>query len=446
MITDRGGISRTERLRQSYRKAFDPAKNRKNLSNPDEESQYLAERSRSVNKLDSFQQMQDFRSKLPAANFKEEFLEQLQKSQVIVVSGETGCGKTTQIPQFILENEVANDNGGKCKIICTQPRRLSAIGVAERVAFERGEKVGDIVGYQIRLETKASRHTRIEFCTMGIFLRRLASDPLATGVSHIIIDEVHERETLSDFSLVILKDILSKRTDLKLVLMSATLNATLFSDYFNGCPTMNIPGRTFEVEKIGLEDILHKIKYRPLPQHMKNRNHQMHQMHLVNRKTVTDGDKEKAMQKERTVKAYMKTYPLHIQQMIQRLDDVIINYDLIEKLVLHICNDMPRDDKNPYGSILIFMPGIGEISKLCSLLEERCTKAGCRILPLHGSLTVAQQRLVFKHFQGLRKVICTTNIAETSITIDDVAFVIDTGRVKRYNTTKVASVHWLKRG
>ena len=244
-------------------------KNRKNLSNPDEESQYLAERSRSVNKLDSFQQMQDFRSKLPAANFKEEFLEQLQKSQVIVVSGETGCGKTTQIPQFILENEVANDNGGKCKIICTQPRRLSAIGVAERVAFERGEKVGDIVGYQIRLETKASRHTRIEFCTMGILLRRLASDPLATGVSHIIIDEVHERETLSDFSLVILKDILSKRTDLKLVLMSATLNATLFSDYFNGCPTMNIPGRTFEVEKIGLEDILHKIKYRPLPQHMK---------------------------------------------------------------------------------------------------------------------------------------------------------------------------------
>ena len=121
--------------------------------------------------------------------------------------------------------------------------------------------------------------------------------------------------------------------------------------------------------------------------------------------------------------------------MIQRLDDVIINYDLIEKLVLHICNDMPRDDENPYGSILIFMPGIGEISKLCSLLEERCTKAGCRILPLHGSLTVAQQRLVFKHFQGLRKVICTTNIAETSITIDDVAFVIDTGRVKeiQYN-------------
>ena len=106
-----------ERLRQSYRKAFDPAKNRKNLSNPDEESQYLAERSRSVNKLDSFQQMQDFRSKLPAANFKGEFLEQLDKSQVIVVSGETGCGKTTQIPQFILENEVANDNGGKCKFM-----------------------------------------------------------------------------------------------------------------------------------------------------------------------------------------------------------------------------------------------------------------------------------------------------------------------------------------
>ena len=116
-IVDKGGISRTERLRQSYRKAFDPAKNRKNLSNPEEESQYLVERSRSVNKLDSFQQMQEFRSKLPAADFKRDFLEQLSKSQVIVVSGETGCGKTTQIPQFILENAVANEMGESATLL-----------------------------------------------------------------------------------------------------------------------------------------------------------------------------------------------------------------------------------------------------------------------------------------------------------------------------------------
>jgi HrpA-like RNA helicase len=429
------GVSRTERLRQSYRKTFNPNNNRRNRSSPYQESQYLTERSRSVAQVDSFRQMQHHRSNLPAAKFKEAFLEQLEKSQVIVVSGETGCGKTTQIPQFILENEVGKENGGQCNIVCTQPRRLSAIGVAERVASERGEKVGDVVGYQIRLETRVSHHTRIEFCTMGIFLRRLASDPLATGVSHIIIDEVHERETLSDFSLVILKDILSKRSDLKLVLMSATLNANLFSDYFNGCPTMHIPGRTFEVEKFGLEDILHKIKYRPLPQQMKNPNHQVHQFHLARRKPMTDAEKQKAAEKERAVKAYMNNYPQHIQQMVQRLDDVAINYDLIEKLVLHICNEVPRDEENPYGSILIFMPGIGEINRLCNLLEERVAKAGCRILPLHGSLTVPQQRIVFKHFQGVRKVICTTNIAETSITIDDVAFVIDTGRVKeiQYN-------------
>lgn len=142
------------------------------------------------------------------------------------------------------------------EIICTQPRRLSAIGVAERVAAERLDRIGQLVGYQIRLENKVSASTRLSFCTTGILLRRLASDPLLGSVTHVIVDEVHERSEESDFLLLILKNLLRERKDLKVILMSATLNAALFSDYFGGAPVLDIPGRTFPVQQLFLEDIL----------------------------------------------------------------------------------------------------------------------------------------------------------------------------------------------
>jgi ATP-dependent RNA helicase DHX57 len=207
------------------------------------------------------------RQQLPAWTKMSEIIECIESARVVVISGETGCGKSTQVPQFILDNWLLQSSKEKGKkmshveIVCTQPRRLSAIGVAQRVADERAEKIGNTVGYSIRLENKISSSTRLTFCTTGILLRRLQSDPLLNSVSHIIVDEVHERSEESDFLLFILRELLYIRKDLKIILMSATLNAKLFSDYFGGVPVLEIPGRTFPVEQLFLEDILDRIQF-----------------------------------------------------------------------------------------------------------------------------------------------------------------------------------------
>lgn len=217
---------------------------------------------------DKYKKMMKTRQNLPAFSKMMDILNLLETSQILVISGETGCGKSTQVPQFILDNwffqasQLDNSQAmPHVEVVCTQPRRLSAIGVAERVADERAERVGQTVGYQIRLENKISTSTRLTFCTTGILLRRLASEPLLDSVTHVIVDEVHERSEESDFLLMILKRILPARPDLKVILMSATLNAKLFSDYFNGVPVLDIPGRTFPVEQLFLEDILERSDF-----------------------------------------------------------------------------------------------------------------------------------------------------------------------------------------
>ena len=178
------------------------------------------------------------RAKLPAATKRSDVLTALANNAVLVVSGETGCGKTTQVPQFILDDAIENGRGAAVNIICTQPRRISAMGVATRVAAERCEPLGQTVGYQIRLESKRSHMTRLLFCTTGVLLRRLHGDGELKGVSHVIIDEVHERSLQSDFLLIILKEVLRVRPSLRIVLMSATINANLFSSYFGAVPPM----------------------------------------------------------------------------------------------------------------------------------------------------------------------------------------------------------------
>jgi ATP-dependent RNA helicase DHX36 len=185
--------------------------------------------------------MIEFRRSLPAYKEKQTLLEAISQNQVVVVSGETGCGKTTQLPQYILESEIDAARGATCSIICTQPRRISAIAVSERVAAERGEKIGESVGYKVRLEGMRGRDTRLLFCTTGVLLRRLLVDRNLKGVTHVIVDEIHERGMNEDFLLIVLKDLLPRRPELRLILMSATLNAELFSSYFGGAPMIHIP-------------------------------------------------------------------------------------------------------------------------------------------------------------------------------------------------------------
>ncbi|XP_044006337.1 3'-5' RNA helicase YTHDC2-like [Aphidius gifuensis] len=197
----------------------------------------------------------NFRKNLTVFNSRNKILEALETSQVVVVGGETGSGKTTQVPQYILEN--CQEKNQACRIICTQPRRLSAVSIAERVAFERSENIGQTFGYQIRLESRVAPKTLLTYCTNGVLLRTLmGGDSALATITHIIIDEIHERDRFCDFLLIGLKEALNKFRTLKLILMSATMDTSIFVKYFNQCSVINVPGRCYDVDVYYLEDIL----------------------------------------------------------------------------------------------------------------------------------------------------------------------------------------------
>ncbi|KAH1019590.1 hypothetical protein HUJ04_009384, partial [Dendroctonus ponderosae] len=395
----------------------------------------------SEKKLSSkYGEMLGARKKLPAWTLRNDILNFIQQSQVVVISGETGCGKSTQVPQFILDDWISNYNQKHLEIVCTQPRRISAIGVAERVANERLENAGSTVGYQIRLESKVSSRTRLTFCTTGILLRRLESEPTLPNVTHIIVDEVHERSDESDFLLLILKDLLPLRSDLKVILMSATLNAVLFSEYFGDIPVINIPGRTFPVEQYYLEDILEATGYiledgSEYCRKMKNDSEYIDAVMAGNELTVIK-PRDNIRDENLTVQQMMARYEDFSPKTCKTLflmDSDKINNDLIETILMWIVNgshDYPKS-----GTILVFLPGIGEITSLYDQLvvheEFGRRRRKYIVLPLHSSLTSEEQAAIFsKPKNGERKIVISTNLAETSVTIDDCVFVIDSGKMK----------------
>uniref|UniRef100_A0A8C5N2A5 3'-5' RNA helicase YTHDC2 n=1 Tax=Leptobrachium leishanense TaxID=445787 RepID=A0A8C5N2A5_9ANUR len=201
-----------------------------------------------------------FRQSLPVFAKQGEIIKTIKENQVLLIVGETGSGKTTQIPQYLLDDSYRN--GIPCRMFCTQPRRLAAISIAERVAAERGEKIGLSIGYQIRLESRVSPKTLLTFCTNGVLLRTLmAGDNALATVTHVIVDEVHERDRFSDFLLTKLKDVMQKHPSLRLILSSAALDVNLFLRYFEGCPVIHISGRPYEVKELFLEDILRTTGY-----------------------------------------------------------------------------------------------------------------------------------------------------------------------------------------
>jgi len=182
---------------------------------------------------------------LPVIGFKKELIKSIQNNQIVICIGETGSGKTTQIPQFCLDfNLVPSDK----KIAITQPRRVAAVTVAERVSQERGQKVGEEVGYSIRFDDRTSSTTRIKFMTDGILVRECLYDSTLSKYQVIMLDEAHERSIHTDVLFGLLKMICSKRSDLKLIIASATLDTQKFSSYFNNCPVITIRGRVFPVD------------------------------------------------------------------------------------------------------------------------------------------------------------------------------------------------------
>uniref|UniRef100_A0A1I7UL39 Probable ATP-dependent RNA helicase spindle-E n=1 Tax=Caenorhabditis tropicalis TaxID=1561998 RepID=A0A1I7UL39_9PELO len=209
--------------------------------------------------------LENAKKKLPASRYRADVLKSIKSSNVVIISGGTGCGKTTQVPQFILEE--AHEKKKHVRIMVTQPRRIAAISISERVAKERGEKLGDTVGYQVRLESRRSDKTLLTYCTVGVLLRMLTSDPLASGITHIVMDEIHEREINTDYLLIALRECIKNRPDLKVILMSATIEGSmqLFSSYFDNdsVKVIRIDSRTYDVEIYYLDHILAMIGYQP---------------------------------------------------------------------------------------------------------------------------------------------------------------------------------------
>ncbi|NWH67915.1 DHX29 helicase, partial [Geococcyx californianus] len=408
-----------------------------------------------------FQSMLHERQKLPAWQERETILDLLKSHQVLVVSGMTGCGKTTQIPQFILDESLQGSPSRVANIICTQPRRISAIAVAERVAKERTERIGLTVGYQIRLESVKSSATRLLYCTTGVLLRRLEGDLTLQGVTHVIVDEVHERTEESDFLLLVLKDLMVQRPDLRIIIMSATLNAELFSQYFHSCPIINIPGRTFPVDQFFLEDVLAMTRYvledsSPYRRKTKQENKQngrhkrtafeeveedlRHAGILEASDTVRDSDPDQKLSLKQLLSRYKGVNKMVLKTMsVMDLDKV--NLELIEALLEWI---VAGRHSYPPGAVLIFLPGLAEIKMLYEQLQSNALFSNrhskrCVVYPLHSSLSSEEQQSVFlRPPAGVTKIIISTNIAETSVTIDDVVYVIDSGKMKekRYDPSK----------
>lgn len=372
----------------------------------------------------SVKAMRAFREKLPAFNVRTEFLKAVAGNQVLVVSGETGCGKTTQLPQFILEEEISSLRGVDCSIICTQPRRISAISVAARIASERGENLGQTVGYQIRLEAKRSAQTRLLFCTTGVLLRQLVQDQNLTGVSHLLVDEIHERGIYEDFLLIILKDLLPRRPDLRLVLMSATINAELFSQYFGNAPTIHIPGLTFPVAELFLEDVLEKTRYS-----IKSDSDSF-QGSSRRRNKQQDSKKDPLTElfEDADIDSHFKSFSINTRKSLEAWSGSQLDLGLVESTIEHICRHEGQ------GAILVFLTGWDEISKLLDKLKANNFLGDPRkflVLPLHGSMPTVNQREIFdRPPASIRKIVLATNIAESSITIDDVVYVIDSGKAK----------------
>ncbi|OAF67566.1 hypothetical protein A3Q56_04713 [Intoshia linei] len=302
---------------------------------------------------------------LPISNFRKELIKLINENNVVIVVGETGSGKSTQLPQYILKSK--HHQSGL--ITCIQPRRIAAVNLSKRVSHETKTKLGELVGYTIRFDNLTSQKTKLKFMTDGILVRESMSDNLLLNYSHIILDEAHERSVYTDILMGLLKQIQLKRQNqeniLKIIIMSATLDSTAFSTFFNNAPIFKIPGRK------------HCIRI----------------MHTKNE--ISD---------------YLYSCLVSVFQI----------------------NASARDNR----AILLFLTGYEEIEASCSFIRQMTRNLPdnvCKLLPmpLYSNLPPKQQQMIFKKApNNMRKVIISTNIAETSLTIPDVKYVIDCGFFK----------------
>lgn len=370
----------------------------------------------------AYQKMRVQRDRLPIASFRQQILDTISENQVMVLSGETGCGKSTQLPAYILEDQLRQ--GKPCKIYVTEPRRISAISLAQRVSAELGDAPGQmgtnasLVGYSIRLEAKVSAQTRLAFVTNGIALRMLEAGSVSgkgtafDEVTHIVVDEVHERSIDSDFLLIVLRSLAKQRPDLKIILMSATLDADKISNYFGGCPYLSVPGRTFPVQVNYLEDAVEAARW-----HVDESS--SYAVRSRNRRTGTqlewaedtplnsDSEEEDNPTKLSAVKYSSKTV-----STVNLLDSKQIPYDLIIRLLERICFEEEKY-RAFSAATLVFMPGLAEIRKLNDALlgHPAFGSQAFMVYPLHSTVSSEGQQAVFDIPPlGVRKIVICESI------------------------------------
>ncbi|TRY65278.1 hypothetical protein DNTS_015441 [Danionella cerebrum] len=397
------------------------------------------------------------REQLPVFQNRKLVLEALRCHRVLVIAGETGSGKSTQIPQFILEELLTGaESALPCNVVVTQPRRISAMSLATRVAQELGSEDGpggkdSLCGYQIRMENRSSEATCLLYCTTGVLLRKLQQDRLLTSLTHIIVDEVHERSVQSDFLLTILKEVIHKRADLRLILMSATVDCQKFANYFNRCPVITIPGRTFPVEVFHLEDIVEETGY-VLEQDSEYSQKFMEEEEEVSISITQKGGKtlqhQELIPRDSQTSGWdlgpeMDHFSSRTRHVLQYMNPNKINMDLILDLLAYL--DKSPQFCNVEGAVLVFLPGLAHIQQLHDLLttdKRFSSKNRYKLVALHSTLSSQDQSSAFTvPPAGVRKIVLSTNIAETGVTIPDVVFVIDTGRTKenRYHESSQMS-------
>lgn len=390
------------------------------------------------------------KSELPMNQYRAKVLGLINSHQYSIIVGATGSGKTTQVPQILLEEAIVNGSASACNIICTQPRRIAATSVARRVAQERAENLQETVGYQVRFDARLpSNRGSITFCTTGILMQQLqhAPDEIMNSVSHLIVDEVHERSADVDFLLVTLKRIIKMRTikglpSPKVVLMSATIDTDLFASYFSSgkgtadCPVLTVPGRTFPVKEIYLDTILNELEQSyPAPSLRLLHDDDPTSKYLtINDKFLHKQSATPASSDRESVIDWKNERKLSAEGEIiegNEKDDAVVPNALVAATIAHITKKSDR------GAILAFLPGLDEIVKVEELLTNTALlginfkdESKFKIYMLHSSIAVGQKEVFEDVPRGCRKIILATNIAETSITIPEVQFVVDTGKVR----------------
>nr|XP_020645391.1 ATP-dependent RNA helicase A isoform X1 [Pogona vitticeps] len=351
------------------------------------------------------------RDTLPVKKFEQEIMQAIHQNSVVIIRGATGCGKTTQVPQYILDEYIHSGRAAECSIVVTQPRRISAVSVAERVAYERGEEPGNSCGYSVRFESVLPRpHASVMFCTVGVLLRKLEAG--IRGISHVIVDEIHERDINTDFLLVVLRDVVQAYPEIRVILMSATIDTSMFCEYFFNCPIIEVFGRTYQVQEYFLEDCIQMTKFVPPPKDKKKK----------------DKDEEGGEDDDANCNLTCSSeYSPETRHRMAQLNEKETPFELIEALLKYI------ETLNVPGAVLVFLPGWNLIYTMQKYLEmnPHFGSQRYRILPLHSQIPREEQRKVFDPVSpGMTKVILSTNIAETSITINDVVYVIDSCKQK----------------